>query len=47
MKFDNHLLGGLFIGITIGLYYGASLSAYTPIFLILGVLYLLRFITVK
>ena len=47
MKFDDHLLAGLFIGITVGLHYGASLSAFMPIFLVLGVLYLLRFLTAR
>ena len=47
MKFDDHLLAGLFIGITVGLHYGTSLVTFTPIFMILGVLYLLRYITGK
>lgn len=47
MKFDDHLLAGLFIGIVIGLHYGASLVGFMPIFLVLGILYLLRYITVK
>ena len=45
MKFNDHLLAGLFIGITIGLHYGASLVTFMPIFLVLGLLYILRFIT--
>ena len=45
--FDDHLLGGLFIGISVGLYYGTTLSTFTPIFLVLGGLYLLRYITAK
>ena len=44
MKFDDNLLAGLFIGITLGLHYGVSLSAFMPIFLVLGVIYLLRFV---
>ena len=44
MKFDDNLLAGLFVGITIGLHYGASLSTFMPIFLVLGVIYLLRFV---
>lgn len=47
MKFDDHLLAGLFIGITVGLHYGATLSAFMPIFLVLGALYLLRFLTIR
>ena len=47
MRFDDHLLAGLFIGITIGLHYGVSLVTYMPIFLVLGVVYLIRFLTVR
>ena len=47
MKFDDHLLAGLFIGITIGLHYGASLATFMPIFLVLGGVYLIRFLTVR
>ena len=47
MRFDDHLLAGLFIGITIGLHYGASLVTFMPIFLVLGVVYLVRFLTIK
>ena len=47
MKFDDHLLAGLFIGITVGLHYGGTLSAFMPVFLVLGILYLLRFISVR
>ena len=47
MKLDNHLIGGVCIGVVIGLHYGTALSAYTPIFFVLGLLYLMRFIKVK
>ena len=47
MKFDDNLLAGLFIGITIGLHYGVSLSAFMPIFLVLGVIYLLRYVKAR
>jgi len=47
MKFDDHLLAGLFIGITVGLHYGGTLSAFMPVFLVLGILYLLRFISAR
>lgn len=48
MKFlDDHLLGGLFIGIAVGLHFGASLSTYTPLFMVLAILVLLRYITAK
>lgn len=44
MRFDDHLLAGLFIGITIGLKYAVSLGTFMPIFLVLGGLYLLRYL---
>jgi hypothetical protein len=47
VKFDDNLLAGLFVGITIGLHYGASLSTFMPIFLVLGVIYLLRFVRTR
>lgn len=48
MKFlDDHLLGGLFIGITVGLHFGASLGTYAPIFMVLTILVLLRYIVQK
>ena len=47
MKFDDNLLAGLFIGVTIGLHYGVSLSSFMPIFLVLGVIYLLRYVKAR
>jgi hypothetical protein len=47
MKFDDHLVAGLFIGITIGLHYGGTLTPFMPIFLVLGLLYLLRFVKIN
>ena len=48
MKFlDDHLVGGLFIGITVGLHYGASLTSYMPLFVIASVYVILRLITAK
>ena len=47
VKFDDNLLAGLFIGITIGLHYGVSLSSFMPIFLVLGVVYLLRYVRAR
>ena len=44
MKFDDNLLAGLFIGITIGLHYGVSLVSFMPISLVLGIVYLLRYV---
>ncbi len=46
MRFDDHLLAGLFIGITIGLKYAGSLETFMPVFLVLGGLYFLRYIAV-
>jgi len=42
-----HLLAGLFIGITIGLHYTSALSTFMPIFLVLGLLYLIRYVRVR
>ena len=47
MRFDDHLLGGMFIGISIGLHYGTSLSAFMPIFLVLGLLFILRYVRAR
>lgn len=48
MKFlDDHLLGGLFIGITVGLQFGSALSTYAPVFLVLTILILLRHIVTR
>jgi hypothetical protein len=44
MRFDDHLLAGLFVGIAVGLKYGGALGSFMPIFLVLGGLYLLRYI---
>lgn len=44
MKFDDHLLGGLVIGVIIGLKYGVLLSQFMPIFIVLGLVFLLRLV---
>ena len=47
MKFNDHLLAGLFVGIVIGLHYGSTLSAFMPIFLVLGLIYLIRYVRAR
>ena len=47
MKLDDPLIGGIVIGISLGLYFGASLHTFFPFFAILGGLYLLRYVTAK
>ena len=44
MKLNDHLVVGLFIGITIGMQYATSLSSFMPIFLVLGLLYVLKIV---
>jgi hypothetical protein len=47
MKFDDHLLAGLFIGLTIGLHYVTPLAQFLPIFLVLSAMYLLNFLRTR
>ena len=47
MKFDDHLLGGLVLGVILGLKYGVALSGFMPIFIVLGVIFLLRYVRAK
>lgn len=47
MKLDDQLLGGLFIGVTVGMHYAASLSSFMPIFMVLGLLYILRVVKAR
>lgn len=47
MRLDDQLLGGMFIGVTIGLHYAASLSSFMPIFMVLGLLYILRLVKAR
>ena len=44
MSFDHSLITGMFIGLTIGLWYTASLTAYLPFFVIGAVILLLRYV---
>lgn len=45
MKFDLHLITGIFIGVTLGLMH-AGLAAYLPLFMIGSVVLLLSYIHV-
>ncbi len=44
MRFDDSLLTGLFLGITMGLIYGASLANFMPFFVLLTLLFLVRYL---
>lgn len=44
MRFDDSLLTGLFLGITMGLIYSGSLAAFMPFFVLLTILSLVRYL---
>ena len=44
MRFDDSLITGLFLGVIMGLWYTANLTAYLPFFVIGAVILLLRYI---
>lgn len=44
MKFDNSLMTGLFLGITVGLYYAGDLMTFMPFFVLLTLVYVLRYV---
>jgi len=44
MRFDGSLLTGLFLGITLGLWYAGALVAFMPFFVLLTVVFLVRYI---
>jgi len=44
MKFDRTLLTGLFLGITVGLWYMNTLAAYLPFFVLASVIFLVSYI---
>lgn len=44
MRFDDSLLTGLFLGVTIGLWYAGSLTAFMPFFVLATVLFLVRYL---
>ena len=44
MRFDDSLLTGIFLGITMGLVYGASLASFMPFFVLLSLIFLVRYL---
>ena len=44
MHFDDSLLTGLWLGITIGLWYSGALVGFVPFFVLLTVIYLVRYL---
>ena len=48
MKFlDDHLIGGFVLGVIIGMKYGVGLTNVFPFLVIVGVIFLLRYIRAK
>lgn len=44
MNFDDSLLTGLFLGITIGLFYAGALINFMPFFVLLSLIFLVRYL---
>lgn len=44
MRFDDSLLTGLWLGITIGLWYSGALMTFMPFFVLLTILFLVRYL---
>ena len=44
MRFDDSLLTGMWLGITVGLWYSGALMTFMPFFVLLTVVYLVRYI---
>ena len=44
MRFDDSLLTGLWLGITMGLVYGGALSTFMPFFVLLTLVFLVRYL---
>ena len=44
MRFDDSLLTGLFLGITMGLWYAGSLVGFMPFFVLLTLVFLVRYL---
>ena len=44
MKLDDKLIGGLLMGIAVGVYYHGALITYLPIFTILTLVLVLKFV---
>ena len=47
MRFDESLLTGLFLGITFGLWYSGSLVSFMPLFMLLSLLSVIRYLAVR
>jgi hypothetical protein len=44
MKWDESLITGLFLGLTIGLWYAGSLVAFMPFFVLASLIFLVRYL---
>lgn len=44
LNFDDSLLTGLFLGITIGLFYAGALAHFMPFFVLLSLVFLVRYL---
>lgn len=44
MRFDDSLLTGMFLGITVGLFYAGSLAAFMPFFVLATLVFLVRYL---
>jgi len=44
MRFDDSLLTGMFLGITVGLHYAGALTAFMPFFVLLTLIFLVRYL---
>ncbi len=44
MKFDTRLVTGIFIGVVVGLHYGATLAAYLPVLSIVALILVLKIV---
>ena len=44
MRFDGSLLTGISLGITLGLWYAGSLAAFMPFFVLLTLVFLVRYL---
>ena len=44
MRFDHSLLTGLFLGVTMGLHYAGALASFMPFFVLLTLIFLVRYL---
>lgn len=44
MRFDDSLITGLVLGITLGLWYAGALATFMPFFVLLTVIFLVRYL---